>query len=60
MSGKRQSAAVSTDWGINAAICDLQRGVPSLCSIMQDPGPGREYSCDLYILSRYGHVAQDC
>ena len=36
MSGKRRSAAVSTGWGINAAICDLQRGVPSLCSIMQD------------------------
>lgn len=63
MSGMRQSAAVSTGRGINAAICDAAgpRAKPSAASCRtQARGSGREYSCDSYILCRYGHVAQVC
>ena len=61
MSGKRRSAAVSTGWGINAAICDLQRGVPSLCSIMQDPARGgnihaiHTFWVDMVMLPRFAN-----
>ena len=36
----------------------LQRPVPSLCSIMQDPGPGNIHSNHTF--SGYGHVARVC